>query len=222
MYERYDVRNRTTTPYARFSSATGATLLVTSVGMSKERVIEWMKAGLAKQGKTQKGLAEAMGLAPARVNEMLKGARVLKAWEIPAAEKYLEEPFLSGGSTIPVVGYVGAGAVVHPIDDHALGGALEEIDAPAGLAPEAVALRVRGDSMKPLLLDGSVIIYSRHVEPTSLQGKLCVVMTVDGACYVKRLFGGAPGRFTLISDNAAPILDQRLKWAAPIDWIRPS
>lgn len=125
-----------------------------------------------------------------------------------------------------VVGYVGAGQQVFPVDDHALGAGLDEIDAPSEIGGRTVvAVRVRGDSMHPMK-DGWLLFYSRDQEgvPEDCIGKLCVAQLADdGPLLVKDLRRGyTPGTWTLLSWNAAPIEDARLAWAAPVLSIRPS
>jgi phage repressor protein C with HTH and peptisase S24 domain len=53
--------------------------------------IEWIRQGLKKPGKTQKGLADWLNLDPAQVSRLLKGDRTLKAVEIRKISEYLEE-----------------------------------------------------------------------------------------------------------------------------------
>lgn len=53
---------------------------------------EWIRRGLAKPGKTQRGLARALGLDPAGVNRLVHGRRQIKVGELAATERYLEEP----------------------------------------------------------------------------------------------------------------------------------
>lgn len=56
-------------------------------------VIDWLMHGLKKPGKTQRGLALALGgKDPAAVNRMLKGKRKLNISELPLAARYLGEP----------------------------------------------------------------------------------------------------------------------------------
>lgn len=54
--------------------------------------IEWLKTGLAQPNKTQRGLAEALGVAPSAVSRLLSGERELLANEIAKAASYLEVP----------------------------------------------------------------------------------------------------------------------------------
>lgn len=51
--------------------------------------LKWIRDGLRKSGKTQAGLARALGLAPPAVSRLLKGERQLKADEVPVIARYL-------------------------------------------------------------------------------------------------------------------------------------
>lgn len=127
-----------------------------------------------------------------------------------------------GSNTLPVVGYVGAGAEVFLVDDHAKGAGIDEIEAPPGCPKGALAVRVRGDSMYPAFRDGDVLIYAeRFDDATEMLQRECVVWLADGTVYVKTLTPGTrPNRFTLISYNAPPLIDRHVIGAAPILWIR--
>lgn len=126
---------------------------------------------------------------------------------------------------VPIVGYVGAGAKVYSIDDAEMGaGSLGEadVDAPLDLGPDAVAVKVKGDSMRPAYRDGDLIFYDRRLESDfeSLIGEECVVELEDGSHYVKEVYlGSAAGQWTLLSHNASPIPDVRLRWAARVRYI---
>ncbi len=125
-----------------------------------------------------------------------------------------------------MVGYVGAGQQVFPVDDHAMGAGMDEVEAPGELAGQiVVAVRVRGDSMHPMK-DGWLLFYSRDQDgvPEDCIGRLCVVQLArDGPLLVKELRRGYDaGRWTLLSWNAAPIEDAEIAWAAPVLSIRPS
>lgn len=121
---------------------------------------------------------------------------------------------------VPIVGKVGAGARVFPIDDHAMGDGLEMVPCPRGLNPDTtVAVLVDGDSMPPME-SGWVLFYSRQHEAPGFDviGHLCVVKVAnDGPTLVKQVRRGySPGRFNLISTNGAPIEDVELEWAARV------
>ncbi|MGG7567878.1 LexA family transcriptional regulator [Rhodovulum sp. DZ06] len=118
---------------------------------------------------------------------------------------------------VPLVGEVGAGAIVFPLDD---GGSLDEIDPPPGIGPSAVAVRVTGDSMYPRYDEGDVLVYDRHALPDELVNQECVVRLLDGRTYVKILRSAASGTYSLESHNAPPIRDVQIEWAAPILWVK--
>jgi len=119
------------------------------------------------------------------------------------------------GWAVPVVGYVGAGAEVHPIDDHAPGAGLEAVDVDFPVKPGTVAVIVRGDSMLPIFEDGDLIGYMEDSsDPRTLVGKTCVVKLTDGRTFIKRLRrGSVDGLFTLVSFNARDIEDVEIEWA---------
>lgn len=124
---------------------------------------------------------------------------------------------------VPVVGYVGAGAEVYPVDDHPKGQGLELVDAPYGL-PNCVAARVRGDSMHPIR-DGWLVFWEKTEEGVPLEclGQLCIVHIKDGPTLCKEVRKGAlPSTYRLESWNAPPREDVELEWASRIIDIRPS
>ena len=49
----------------------------------------WIAVGLKETGKTQRGLAQALGVDPATINRVLKGKRRLRVDEIEPAARYL-------------------------------------------------------------------------------------------------------------------------------------
>ena len=51
---------------------------------------EWIKSTLKQQGKTAKGLAEALGLPHTRVSEMIHGKRDIQITEVATMSRYLE------------------------------------------------------------------------------------------------------------------------------------
>lgn len=136
-----------------------------------------------------------------------------------------EEDLLVDPRTVPVVGRVGAGAEIVPIDDHAKGEGLFEVECPRGLSPkETVAVEVVGASMEPLIAEGWILFYDRSPEPTpaAVVGKLCVVKLEDGRTLVKQVKRGPEkGRFNLLSLNGPMIEDVVLEWAALVKAMLP-
>lgn len=186
---------------------------------------------LAHKGKSQKKLAEVLGVARPRISEIVSGKRNIKSHEVRAIAEYLELPEATvlshlsdrkrpAMATVALVGYVGAGAVVIPFDDQ---GALDYIEAPPGASgDDVVAVVVRGNSMWPAYRDGDLIYYM--TQPTIIDtcaGQDCVVQLDDGRMLLKTVTRGSePGTWTLIAHNDAPIENVILAWAAPVQWVR--
>lgn len=126
-------------------------------------------------------------------------------------------------SSVQLVGYVGAGAEIFGIDDHAMGAGLDEIELPSSAPPNSVAVRVRGDSMMPVYRDGDLIIYNQQLQGehiVELIGKEAIVRLADGRTFIKTIAKGSnPGTWTLWSYNAAPMTDALVEWAARVRWI---
>ena len=124
-----------------------------------------------------------------------------------------------------VVGYVGAG-IVHAYDDHAQGNGLELVENPIGInKPDIVAVRVRGDSMRPMLYDNWLLFYSREHDgvPSDCIGRVCIVKLIDDGVAVRELKQGSkPGYYHLIAYNGETTFDAKLKWAARVLDIRPN
>lgn len=64
----------------------------TCKNVTMDKFQKWVRSGLQQPGKTAKGLAAALGVAPARVTEITKGDRKVKATEITRIALYLELP----------------------------------------------------------------------------------------------------------------------------------
>jgi phage repressor protein C with HTH and peptisase S24 domain len=125
-------------------------------------------------------------------------------------------------TTVPVVGYVGAGGTV---DFREGQGPFGEADMPPkDGGPTLVAVVVHGDSMSGTLEDGWTVYYDNRREPPDegLHAKLCIVGLTDGRVLIKKLYPGRKrGHYDLHSVNAPPLLDQPVDWAARITWISP-
>jgi phage repressor protein C with HTH and peptisase S24 domain len=166
-------------------------------------------AELARQSKTSRQ----------QVQRLVKGGRKLsKEW----AERFAPHlattaaQLMFGPRIAFAVGYVGAGEFF-PIDDHAVGAGLEEVEFPAGVPDDAVLLIVRGDSMAPRYFDNEYLFYRRDGRPPSeLIGRECVIKLTDGRMYVKELRRGQQGLFTLFGWNAPLIENVAVEWAAPV------
>lgn len=179
-----------------------------------------IKTARKVQKLTQTALAEMAGCKQADVQRIESGEVSHSKYLAPILKvlHLAEEP----RATIPVVGYIGAGAEVHSIDDHTKGQGFDEIDAPPGML-NGIALIVRGNSMEPKYDDGEVIYIEKTLYSLdTLIGEICYIQLSDGRCFLKRLqHGSRPGTFNLISYNAPAILDVIVERAYPIAFTKP-
>lgn len=123
--------------------------------------------------------------------------------------------------TVPVVGYVSAGAALALFDEGQ--GPFDYVSPPRDAKPTTVAARVQGTSLGPLF-DEAIIFYDnvqREVTP-DLHGRLCVAGLDDGRVVVKQLMPGDGGRYHLLSNSAEPpIFNANVVWAARVTDVRP-
>jgi transcriptional regulator with XRE-family HTH domain len=189
-----------------------------------------------KLGKTQPEFADMVGVSQGTVSRWEKGAAPSHQhlMEMARLEGVSLDEFLLGaigrpaseqGPPIPVVGYVGAGASVYPVNDVDEATGLETIERPPFITGDAIAVEVRGDSLYPVAEEGWKLIYTG--EPAVIEdevlNKLCVVALVDGRVLVKRLVRGSkPQRYHLLSTNAPMIEDAEVLWAAKVRAIIPA
>lgn len=123
-----------------------------------------------------------------------------------------------GKKPVPLVGMVGAGAEIFPHDD----GWLDDIEPPPGIGPDAVAVRIKGDSMFPRYSDGDLLIYDTHIPLERADNRECIVSLRDGRKLVKTVRVESSASATLESWNAPPIRNVTVEWVAPILWVRRS
>jgi DNA-binding XRE family transcriptional regulator len=128
------------------------------------------------------------------------------------------------GPQVKVIGYVGAGARVYAYDDMLDAG--DTIDRPPMTHGDLLAVEVKGESMLPLAEEGWHIVYTAEatVDENAVLNKVCVVQVddPDGSMLVKRVMRGTkPYHYHLVSLNALPIEDVRLRWAAVVKAIVP-
>jgi len=204
---------------------------------------EWLVDNLRRKGRgSRTALAEKLGVRTDAISRMTSSDPSKETRRIDAAEMAkmveffgcappfdldsmdvadsLDSPNTRAQNVAPLVGFVGAGSEVYPIDDHAKGDGLEEIEAPFPVSPHTVCVAVRGDSMMPVYEDGDLVGYSRAPgDPAELLNRRCLAKLKDGRLFIKVLKrGSAPGLFTLSSFNAPDIEDVALEWAAAFDF----
>jgi repressor LexA len=175
--------------------------------------IAMIERGLEKPGKTKGGLARAMGVRPGAVSEILSGLRLIKASEIALITEYLEL------NSVPIMGRVGAGAVIQPESEQMPPEGLGEVELPFPISEETIAFEVAGDSMLPKYENGDIIVvYREQRHPlTSFYGEEAAVRLRTGERYLKTIERGkSASMVNLTSFNAKPINGVKLEWIGEI------
>ncbi len=186
--------------------------LAIEIGSKQTTISEWERGNSHPPRKTMAILAKALDIG---IIELEFGEQAQEDWDDP--------PAAAAVRTIPLVGDIGAGGHIHPIDDHAQGAGLEDVPAPFNAAKGTVAVRVNGDSLYPFPRDGALIYYSkRQKNIIDYLHELVICHLADGRKAIKILTPGTlPGRFTLTSTNAPPMMNEEVESVSPIDWIKP-
>jgi repressor LexA len=172
-----------------------------------------IERGLERTGKSKGGLAKIMGVRAGAVSEILSGIRLIKASEIAPISEYLELNF------VPIMGRVGAGAVIEPEYEQVPPEGLGSIELPFPIAEETLAFEVVGDSMLPKYENGDVIVvYKEQRHPlSSFFGEEAAVRLKTGERYLKTIERGkAASQVNLTSFNAKAINGVKLDWIGEI------
>lgn len=119
--------------------------------------------------------------------------------------------------TVPVVGYVGAGAETqfYPA------GELDRVPAPAGSGNRTAALEIRGKSIGTMF-DRWIAYFDDVRSPVTddMVGKLCVVGLADGRTLVKKL-ARKNGSVVLVSEDGSQIDGGGIEWDALVKSLSP-
>jgi len=132
-----------------------------------------------------------------------------------------DDLFGSRATTVPVVGYVQAGA--EAVLFAAGQGPFDYVPAPEGSTENTVAVEIRGESLGSFFTEW-LVFYDDVRSPITpdLHNKLCVVGLPDDRILVKKVKPSqAPGLFHLLSQTEDPILDQEVTWAARVKTMSP-
>lgn len=191
-----------------------------------------LKAWRQERGLTLDQVGEALGMTGQNYGKIERGGVELRETYLePLADLYgipksalMQIPghgIADTTETVPVVGYVSAGAELALYDQGQ--GPFDYVSPPRDSKPSTVAASVKGVSLGPLL-DEALIFYDDVRSPVTadLHGKMCVVGLEDGRVVVKQLMPGDSGRFHLLSNSSEPpLLNETVAWAAKVTDIRP-
>jgi phage repressor protein C with HTH and peptisase S24 domain len=190
----------------------------------------WLAEELQKMGHGARSrLAEFLGVRTDAITRMTnldprKESREIRAHEYErmkeffhAAEAEAPQARHEVGMNVPLMGYLGAGAVVEPDYEQVPPDGLEQIWLPMELPEDMIAFRVRGLSMLPLYKpDAVIVVWREQRRPLqSFYGEEAAVLTEDGRRFIKTIMRG-PNGVTLTSLNAEPIENVRVKWIGEI------
>lgn len=180
--------------------------------MKQRDISDWLAKGLERTETSQTELALGIGLSPDKINNIIHGRRKMSGDEVARAAEYMRIPPPSENASLSVLGYIGAGAAIFPIND---GDPLHEVDLDIPIPRGSVGAIVRGDSMLPIFEDGDLIAYSGEtMTPEMALGQTCIVQLADGRMLIKTIRRGSrSGLFTLTSSNAPDIEDVAIEWA---------
>lgn len=205
-------------------------------------------------GLTREQAAELVGTTDTQIYRLETGRNKLNSkWLVDFAKAYGCEPsdIISNEALpqVPIVGTVGAGAKVYPLDDmplirregiseskqskyrvqgesHQCDDPMDYVDAPPNISSlrDVVALRVEGDSMMPFMRPGTVVFYKQRLEAVQPDwlGALCVVGLKDESVMLKIIQkGSVPGKYSLQSYNMQLIENADIAWCAKVISITP-
>lgn len=175
-------------------------------------------------GWKQQRLAETFNVSQSTVNRWLTGSEP-EGHRRDAINQLYEEtvaaPEHSDIVSVPMVGYVGAGAAAHFYGESQ--GELDRVPAPDGATKDTVAVEIRGESLGALF-EQWIVYYDEVRAPVTpdMVGRLCVVGLNDQRVLVKQIKRSrTAGLFHLLSNTEAPILDVEIAWAAKVKSMVP-
>lgn len=169
-----------------------------------------LKRYLKRSGKTQKEVADALGIKPQTFNSWIMGVSVPRVNRIQMLSDYfgIEKSDLIDSAKdnfnksvddvirVPVLGDVAAGIPIEANEE-----IIDYVELPARYANIGTffALRIHGDSMSPRICDGDYVVVKQQSDADS--GDIVIVRIAFGTATCKRLRKCADGAIELVSIN---------------------
>lgn len=161
-------------------------------------------------GKTQREIADALGVSPQTFNTWCQGIAIPRMGKIQALSDYfginksdLVDNFSQNdtehkikGVRIPVLGYVRAGIPVDAMEEIL---DWEEIHPSMAATGDFFALKIKGDSMEPRITAGDVVIVKEQSDVDS--GDIAIVLVNGDDATVKKLMKYENGSIALVAFN---------------------
>jgi phage repressor protein C with HTH and peptisase S24 domain len=178
------------------------------------------KAGLSSDAIRNMKRGNTKGTNAATLQKLAPVLETTAAWLLDEEGDEAAEP-TEDRDTVPLVGYVSAGATMHFMP----AGQLGTVTKPDNASKNTVAVEVRGDSLGPVF-DRWIVYYDDVRRPITqdLIGKLCVVGLADGRVLIKQIKRAKKGHgFDLISQSPAekPIRNVDIEWAGRVKQMMP-
>lgn len=182
-----------------------------------------LRAAMRRRGVKPTTLSQRVGNNKSLVKDLLEKTNDITVGTLTKLAGALDIPIsdLMSAPPVPIAGRIGAGGTIIFEDL----GPDETVMRPPGISGDLVALLVTGDSMLPKYNDGDIIYIQRKHDGVleAYFGCDCAIRLTTGETYLKQLMRGSePGRFTLISLNAPPMVDVEVEWATRVAFIMPS
>lgn len=186
-----DARGNTKTVIDRSLRISHARFMITP-----DQILREMHRWVADRRLLQKDIAAELGIAPARVNEMLKGSRRIQPNEMPILAKLfgMEEEEESNVRRIKRIGRVPAGSLRVALEE-----TTDTVEVSAHLPKGVFALEVDGESMNNIAPLGADVIVDPN-DKSLFSGDLYVIGASGGGFTFKRYLEN-PARLVPISSD---------------------
>lgn len=150
--------------------------------LTSDQILEEMHRWVSGRRLLQKDIAAELGIAPARVNEMLKGSRRIQPNEMPILAKLfgMEDDEESNVRRIKRIGRVPAGSLRAALEE-----ATDSVQVSADLPKGVFALEVDGESMNKIAPLGADVIVDPN-DKSLFSGDLYVLGSAGGGFTFKR------------------------------------